>query len=584
MVETGECFKTFSKADETDGKGSVFKNFADFVIFGKFFGIDPDSLTHKEGIVADFFLLLNFKSFKKLFDYKRNLAVELVEEEIDVVVGKNCKSRKVDGSEGKVSAAGNNFSFRIVNVSDNSGAASHICNFGFRMSFFIILKVIGSIDEGEVREKAFCADFAGKFKEVIVGFARVIVDSLFNFEDMNRENGGFAVSKTCFGCFKDIFDNKSAFRGGVGTVVDGAERNLCARSGMHGVKVMNKSFHCLEGCAVDFFFRSSESEFLCFNGNFFAVFFFKKSKFGCFINFAVLKFGPFAAKVNGFVQNFFRYAVAAFFVCKKFKSAAKVLAIDFFIGFCNAGSHSVIEVGDALTAVLVVLVGLDSDACKSRIACDILGFTKMAVAGVETVFEKFKDIDLAAGGGESKEVKVMNMNIAVVMCLCMTGIKDIHFIELFCGFASVFKHGAHGGVAVYVCVFAFNVVFLCRLESEVFHGLHKAGVHFADFVAVCTVKDIALCGAGMSGFDKHFFNNVLNVFNVGSFDMFFFFYVIYNGKSNGHCFLIVASSVCFCGHENSVCDLINIKICNSSVTFYNSFDHIENLLYYFEFM
>ena len=175
VVETGKRFKTFRKADETDGKGSVFKNFADFVIFGKFFGIDPDSLTHKEGIVADFFLLLNFKSFKKLFDYKGNLAVELVEEKVDVVVGKNCKSRKVDGSEGKVSAAGNNFSFRIVNVSDNSGAAAHICNFGFRMSFFIILKVIGSIDEGEVREKAFCADFAGKFKEVIVGVAGVIV-------------------------------------------------------------------------------------------------------------------------------------------------------------------------------------------------------------------------------------------------------------------------------------------------------------------------------------------------------------------------------------------------------------------------
>jgi len=96
VMEAGEGFKTFRKTDETDGKGSVFKNFAHFVVFGKFFGIDPDSLSHKEGIVADFFLLLDFKSFKKLFDYKGNLAVKLVEEKVDIVVRKNCKARKVD--------------------------------------------------------------------------------------------------------------------------------------------------------------------------------------------------------------------------------------------------------------------------------------------------------------------------------------------------------------------------------------------------------------------------------------------------------------------------------------------------------
>jgi len=161
-----------------------------------------------------------------------------------------------------------------------------------------------------------------------------------------------------------------------------------------------------------------------------------------------------------------------------------------------------------------------------------------------------------------------------MVCLGMAGIENIHFIELFCRFASVFEHCAHGGIAVYVCVFAFNIVFLRGLESEVFHCLHKAGVHLADFVAVCAVKNIALCGAGMSGFDKHFFDNVLNMFNMGSFDMFLVFNIINNGKRNGHCFLIVASSVCFCGHKNSVCDFIDIEIRNSSVTFYNCSDHI----------
>ena len=81
----------------------------------------------------------------------------------------------------------------------------------------------------------------------------------------------------------------------------------------------------------------------------------------------------------------------------------------------------------------------------------------------------------------------------------------------------------------------------------------------------------------MSGFDKHFFNNVLNVFNMGSFDMLFVFNIINNSKRNGHCLVIVASSVCFCGHKNGVCDFIDVKIGNSSVAFDNSFNHKENL-------
>ena len=445
------------------------------------------------------------------------------------------------------------------------------------MALFIILKVIRSIYEGEVREKAFCAYAAGKLEKVIVGVAGVIVDALFDFKNVNREDRGFSVAKAGFGCKQYVFNNKSAFRAGIGSVVDGAERNLGARSGMHGVKVMNKRFHSLESRAVDFFFRTFKGKCLCFFRKFRTVFFGKKFQFCGFVFFAVLKFGPFAAGFYCFIHNAFCNTVAAFFVCKKFQCAAHILAIDFFIAFRNAGCHSVIKVRNALAAVLVVLVGLNGNAGQSRIACDILRFAKMAVAGIETVFKKFKNIYLAAGGGKGKKIQIVNMDISVMVGSGVAGIKNIHFVKLLCGLAAVFKHGTHGGIAVDVRVFAFNVVFFCGLESKAFQSLHQAGVHFAHFVAVCAVKNIAFCGAGMAGFYQHFFNHVLNMFNGRDFYKFGIFNIIHNHICDGFRFGIIAASVCFCGHKNSVCDFIHIKISYSAVAFYDCSDHNENL-------
>ena len=53
------------------------------------------------------------------------------------------------------------------------------------------------------------------------------------------------------------------------------------------------------------------------------------------------------------------------------------------IGLGDARGQAVIEVRDALPAVLVVLVGLDGDAGQGRVAADIVGLAQEAVARAE---------------------------------------------------------------------------------------------------------------------------------------------------------------------------------------------------------
>ena len=81
------------------------------------------------------------------------------------------------------------------------------------------------------------------------------------------------------------------------------------------------------------------------------------------------------------------------------------------------GSKTVVKVDYGLSAVLVVLVGLNCYAGKSRIAGNIVGLSENAVACGKTVLEKFKQVYLTAGCCKCIEIQVVNMDIAVYMCL-----------------------------------------------------------------------------------------------------------------------------------------------------------------------
>ena len=68
--------------------------------------------------------------------------------------------------------------------------------------------------------------------------------------------------------------------------------------------------------------------------------------------------------------------------------------------FFDALRHPVVEVRDALSAVLVVLIGLDRNTGQRGVACDIVRLRRKAVAGAETAAKQLLDVDLATGGGQ----------------------------------------------------------------------------------------------------------------------------------------------------------------------------------------
>src|SRR5699024_6729397 len=120
---------------------------------------------------------------------------------------------------GKVSASGGNFPGRVINICGNTGAAAHIGNLGFRMTLLVVLEVKWCIQEGKVWEKTFCRYFAGKTEQIIVWIAWIKVYPFLYLENMDREDRGFAVTQAGLFCQQHVFDDHSAFRRGVGSVV-----------------------------------------------------------------------------------------------------------------------------------------------------------------------------------------------------------------------------------------------------------------------------------------------------------------------------------------------------------------------------
>ena len=100
---------------------------------------------------------------------------------------------------------------------------------------------------------------------------------------------------------------------------------------------------------------------------------------------------------------------------KEIRRLDEVFGIPFFIGLPHPVRQVVVKTGDALAAVLVVLVGLDRDAAEGRVGGDILGLPQVAVAGREAAGEKLMEVDLGAGGGQGQEVEVVDMDVPVDM-------------------------------------------------------------------------------------------------------------------------------------------------------------------------
>ena len=101
-------------------------------------------------------------------------------------------------SEGKISAARADLPGGIIDIADNPRAASHIGNFCFGTPWFVILQVERSVLESKIGEESLRTNSARQLEEIIIGFAWGDVDSLFNPEYVNREDGRFARAQTSF--------------------------------------------------------------------------------------------------------------------------------------------------------------------------------------------------------------------------------------------------------------------------------------------------------------------------------------------------------------------------------------------------
>src|SRR5699024_73759 len=90
------------KTDEADGQRAVFEHFADLVVGSQLFGIYPHALPHKEGEVLDALFALDLEAVEQLTADEVELALEILEEPIDIALAVDRNARQVDRGEGQV--------------------------------------------------------------------------------------------------------------------------------------------------------------------------------------------------------------------------------------------------------------------------------------------------------------------------------------------------------------------------------------------------------------------------------------------------------------------------------------------------
>ena len=496
----------------------MLQHLAHLVVRTQLIAVQPHALSHQEGVVIHAFGGLDLEPIQQLLRDQRHHLVQLLIEQLFVMMRFDRQTRQVDGGEGQVAAAVADLVFRIVHIAHHAGAAAHGRHLGFGMAGLVVLQVKGRVQEHIVREQTPRAHLAGELEQIVVGIALVIVDPFFDLEDVDRENAGFAMAQTRIGRFQNVADDHTALGAGVGTVVDAAERRLRARTGVHGVQVVHKALHRLVGVAVGALGGAATGHAGQTVRGFFiqAAGLFQLRRHGVIKRF-LIGFQPRTGthllgggSDGGFHRVFFVIGIQH--ILQRFGQLAGVRLGK---GFRHAQRHTVIKVRDALTAVLVVLVGLDRDRRQRRIALHTLRLTQKAVTGRKAVLEQPHNVDLAAGGGQRIEIKIVDMDIALAMGFRLLGGEQIRFIIRFGTGGTDLEHAAHGGVAVDVGVVAFHVA-LARIHfGDLVDGLHQAGVRLADTGTVGAIQDVAFGGFIISGAHQFALHGILNVFDFG---------------------------------------------------------------------
>ena len=379
-----------------------------------------------------------------------------------------------------------------------------------------MLEIERRVDKREVREKALRTATASHFEEIVVGLALVVVYALLNLEDLYREYGRLAVAETRFGRKKQILDEHSALGRSIHAVVYGRERYLCARTRVHGVEVVHKRFHCLIGGALGFRIRVFSCEFLSsFYGLFVYLTGLQRLRLELCIVVVSGKRGLEISLGADLGHHVFHCVLGVFETRHELESLGKVVGIVLYICLGYALCKRIIEIGNALSAVLVVLVGLNGYARKRSVRGDVVGLAKEAVSRAEAARKELVEIYLRTRRRERQKVEIVYMYVARLVHFAVAGIEYAHLVELLCTFAAVLEHRAHSRVAVDVRILALYVAVSRVLIGKIFESLHKAGFRLADTRTLGAVKDILLRRADETVFDENFLNLILYLFDSG---------------------------------------------------------------------
>ena len=130
---------------------------------------------------------------------------------------------------------------------------------------------------------------------------------------------------------------------------------------MHGIEVVDEAFHGLESFALGIFVSSFDD---------------------CFREFLFLE--DFIVAVVVFI-----FDVKFEFFVGKFVVFFEVALQGFAEGLVDTWSHSIVEVWNGLTTVLLVLVCLEQDSGKCSIGANRLRGAEETVASIEAFFKEF---------------------------------------------------------------------------------------------------------------------------------------------------------------------------------------------------
>ena len=139
---------------------------------------------------------------------------------------------------------------------------------------------------------------------------------------------------------------------------------------------------------------------------------------------------------------------------------------------CHPFCHEEVEGGDCLSAVLLVLVGLEDDGGKRSITLDALRRADAAVLGAEATFKEIVHVILDAGGRLCRIViEVVNMDIAQLVRFGKTFRQQIFIGVVFGDFRCKCHHLSGRRVAAHVGVAQVHVV-LVDGDYAVHYVLH----------------------------------------------------------------------------------------------------------------